>query len=107
MEGFFSIVVKPEENLMELYLYEQHWWDGGGGVKASILLNEHQALSPAPTDTNSICVPERKGVCACVDDRQGDSNGCPSKTGRLHFHRCRFCELIGSEVGDRYQVTLS
>lgn len=29
MEGFSSIVVKPEENLMELYLYEQHWGEGG------------------------------------------------------------------------------
>lgn len=42
-----------------------------GGVKASILLNEHQALAPAQTDTNSTCEPTEEGcVCVCVCRRE-------------------------------------
>lgn len=38
-----------------------------GGGKASILLNEYQALAPTQTDTNSACEPREEGcVRACV-----------------------------------------
>lgn len=44
----------------------------GGRGGASILLNEHQALAPAQTDTNSTCEPREEGcVCMCRREAKG------------------------------------
>lgn len=70
------------------------WGVGGGawGGEASILLNEQRALAPTQTDTNSTSELREEGcVCMSVEERQGEAIGYPSKTGRLRFHRCRFC----------------
>lgn len=47
-------------------------------------------------------------VCVCVEERQREAIGCPSKTGRLHFHRCRFCARgSGGWYGGRWGIVIS
>lgn len=75
------------------------------------MLNEQRALAPTQTDTNSTSELREEGcVCMSVEERQREAIGYPSKTGRLRFHRCRFCSEgwgLRMEAGDRYQVALS
>ncbi len=71
----------------------------GGGRrdrKASISLTRLQALAPTQTDTNSASE-FREEERVCGEKRQRKRSGHPRQTGKLHFHRCRFCVWGGRD----------